>query len=512
MEERLIEELQARRRAAEQMGGTDRVRKVHAAGKLTVRERLDILFDPGSFEEMGLLAHSQHPGLEKRTPADGVVAGCGRIDGRRVFVMADDPTVLAGTRGRVAEEKLIRLRSLALRERLPLVMLNEAGAARVQETNGAFSAGLGGNFEQHYELSGVVPQVSVHMGASFGGPSFIGSMCDYVTMVKGTGFMGMSGPPIVKVGIGVEHTLEEIGGADMAMRNTGQVDYLGQDEADALKSVRRYLSYLPSNCYERPPAVPARAALCETEEGAASLRKLVPEGHRQAYSMHRLLQLIADEDSLFELHPDYGRNLITALARIDGRPVGLVANNPAQRAGVLDEKAAIKARRFIDVCDAFHIPLAFFCDTPGFLVGPEIEKQRMVSLCGRLMMSLISATVPKIQIVVRKAVGMAYIAMCGRACRPNAIVAWPTAFFDVMGPEAAVMLAHEKEIKAAPDPEKRKQEYLKEFAVAASAYATAGMGLIDDVIAPQETRALIARTIRRASHAGTPGFKRRIEP
>ena len=512
MEQRVLEELQDRRLEAEKMGGAERVQKVRAAGKLPVRERLDILLDPGTFEEIGLLAHSQFPGLENRTPADGVVTGCGQIGGRRVFVLADDPSVLAGTRGRVAEEKLIRIRSLALRERLPLVMLNEAGAARVQETNGAYSAGLGGGFEQHFQLSGVVPQISVHMGASFGGPSFVGSMCDYVVMVKNTGFMGMSGPPIVKVGIGVEHTLNEIGGPDMAMRNTGQIDYLGADEADALQSVRRYLSYLPPNCYERPPSVPPRAALCETEPGAASLRKLVPEGHRQAYSMQRLLQLIVDEDSLFELHADYGRNLVTALARIDGQSVGLVANNPSQRAGVLDEKAAIKARRFIDVCDAFHIPLVFFCDTPGFLVGPEVEKQRMVSLCGRLMMSLISASVPKVQIVVRKAVGMAYIAMCGRACRPNAIVAWPTAFFDVMGPEAGVMLAHEKEIMAAPDPHARKQEILMDFELAASAYATAGLGLIDDVIAPHETRARIARTLHRATHGASPGFKRRIEP
>ena len=512
MEEHVLKELRAARSAAQEMGGAERVQKVRAAGKLPVRERLEILFDAGTFEEIGLLAHSQHPGLVKRTPADGVITGCGQIDGRRVMVMADDPSVLAGTRGRVAEEKLIRLRSLALRERLPLVMLNEAGAARVQETNGAYSAGLGGGFEQHFLLSGVVPQVSVHMGASFGGPSFVGSMCDYVAMVKGTGFMGMSGPPIVKVGIGAEHTSGEIGGPEMAMRGTGQIDYLGEDEADALKSVRRYLSYLPSNCNERAPVARVRAALCESEQGALALLKLVPEIHRQAYSMHRLLQLIVDEDSLFEMRAEYGRNLITALARIEGQPIGLVANNPSQRAGVLDDKAAIKARRFIDICDAFHIPLVFFCDTPGFLVGPEVEKQRMVSLCGRLMMSLISASVPKVQIVVRKAVGMAYIAMCGRACRPNAIVAWPTAFFDVMGPEAAVMLAHEKEIKAAPDPEQRKQEYLKKFEIAASAYATAGLGLIDDVIAPQESRDLIARTIRRAAHSTTSCFKRRIEP
>lgn len=512
MDDAVTDQLRARREQAKRMGGPERLQKVRAAGKLPVRERLDLLFDAGSFEEIGLLAHSQYPGLEKRTPADGVVTGSGLIDGRRVFVMADDPSVLAGTRGCVAEEKLVRLRALALAERRPLVMLNEAGAARVQETQGAYSAGLGAGFEQHFQLNGVVPQVAVHMGASFGGPSFVGAMGDFTAMVGGTGFMGMSGPPIVKVGIGVDHTADEIGGPEMAMRTTGQIHYLGTNDADTLLAVRRYLSYLPSNCFERPPSGAPRAALCETDEGARTLRQLVPDAQRRAYSMLKLLQLVVDEGSLFELQGDYGRNLITALARIDGQAVGLVANNPAMRAGVLDEKAAIKARKFIDVCDAFHIPLVFFCDTPGFLVGPEIERHRMVSLCGRLMMSLLSASVPKITVVVRKAVGMAYIAMCGRACRPNAIVSWPTAFFDVMGPEAGVMLAHGKEIMAAPDPAARKQEILAEFEAAASAYAAAGLGLIDDVIAPEETRASIARVLKRAGHCDASGFKRRIEP
>ncbi|MFZ5780160.1 MAG: acyl-CoA carboxylase subunit beta [Pseudomonadota bacterium] len=512
MDDGVADRLEARREQARKMGGPERLQKVRSAGKLSVRDRLDILFDPGSLDEIGLLAHSQYPGLEKRTPADGVVTGSGLIEGRRVFVIADDPSVLAGTRGRVAEDKLVRLRALALKERRPLVMLNEAGAARVQETQGAYSAGLGAGFEQHFQLSGVVPQVSVHMGASFGGPSFVGAMGDFTAMVKGTGFMGMSGPPIVKVGIGVEHSADEIGGPEMAMQATGQIHYLGADEADSLRAVRRYLSYLPSNCFERPPASAVRTALCETAEGALALRRLVPDAQRRAYSMHKLLQLVVDEGSLFELQADYGRNLITALARIDGQTVGLVANDPSRRAGVLDEKAAIKARKFIDVCDAFHVPLVFFCDTPGFLVGPEIERQRMVSLCGRLMMSLLSASVPKITVVIRKAVGMAYIAMCGRACRPNAIVSWPTAFFDVMGPEAGVMLAHEKEIMAAADPAARKQEILAEFEAAASAYAAAGLGMIDDVIAPEETRRSIARTLQRAGHCDPSGFKRRIEP
>lgn len=512
MEDSQLHELENKRAQAKEMGGNARLEKVRAAGKLSVRERLDVLLDPGSFDEIGLLAHSQHPGLEGRTPADGALTGTGLVEGRRIFVIADDPSVLAGTRGRVAEEKLTRLRDLVLKERLPLVMLNEAGAARVQENKGAYAAGLGRGFEQHFQLSGVVPQISVHMGACFGGPSFVSSMSDFTAMVSGTGFMGMSGPPIVKVGIGAEHTADEIGGPDMAMKLTGQIDYLGSDEVGTLRGVRRYLSYFPTNSNGRSPVVAARPAPCDTVEGRKAIRQLVPESHRRAYDMRKLISLFVDEDSLFELRSGYGENLVTALARIDGESVGIVANNPFFRAGVLDEKAAIKARKFIDICDAFHLPLIFLCDTPGFLVGPEIEKHRMVSLAGRLMVSLIGASVPKITIVIRKAVGMAYIAMCGRACRPNTIVAWPTAFFDVMGPEAGVMLAHQKEIMAAPDPEARKREFLSEFEVAASAYATAGLALIDDVIAPDETRQVILKTLKRAKEGYSLGFKRRIEP
>lgn len=512
MDDASLRELENRRRKATAMGGAERLDKVRAAGKLPVRERLAVLLDPGSFDEIGLLAHSQHPGLEHRTPADGVVCGIGLVEGRTVFVIADDPSVLAGTRGRVAETKMTRLRELVLRERLPLIMLNEAGAARVQETKGAYSAGLGASFEQHFLMSGVVPQVTIHMGASFGGPSFTGTLGDFVALVEGTGFVGMSGPPIVKVGIGVDHTAEEIGGATMAMQLTGQVDYVGENETATLQAVRRYLSYMPANCFERPPDATARPAPADSDAGRATLARLVPDDERRAYNMVKLIELLVDQDSLFELRAGYGRNLITALARMNGETVGIVANNPIVRAGVLDDKAAIKARKFIDVCDAFHIPLIFLCDTPGFLVGPEVEKTRMVSLCGRLVMSLMAATVPKITVVVRKAIGMAYIAMCGRACRPNTIVAWPGACFDVMGPRAGVMLAHGQEIMGAADPAQRKHELLAEFEAAASAYATAGLGLIDDVVAPLETRQLILRSLARARGCDSAGFKRRVEP
>ena len=505
-------ELARRRNLAFAMGGAERMAKVHAAGKLSARERIAVLLDPGSFEETGVLAHSQFAGFRDRTPADGVVTGSGKVDGRRIFVMADDPSVLAGTRGRVAEEKLFRIKELALRERHPIVMLNEAGAARVQESNGAYAAGLGRVFEQHFQLSGVVPQVSLHMGACFGGPSFVGAMGDATFMVKGTGFMGMSGPPLVKVGIGVDLSPEEIGGVDMATRQTGQVDYLAEDEVSALKAVRRYLSYFPSNCDEKPPSAESRICPGDTPEGREQLARIVPDNHRRSYSVLSLIGLLADEDSVFVLGAEYGKSLATALARINGESVGVVASNPGHRAGVMDEKTAIKARKFVDLCDAFHIPLIFLCDTPGFLVGPEIERQRMVSHCARLLTSVMTASVPKITVVTRKAIGMAYIVMCGRACRPNLIVAWPGALFDVMGPEAGVMLAFEREIKSAADPEARKKEYLAQFESAASCYEAAGLALIDDVISPGETRQVIINALARARDCDRKGFKHFVSP
>ncbi|WP_373084780.1 acyl-CoA carboxylase subunit beta [Sneathiella sp.] len=512
MEDAVVTELEAKRAAGRASGSKDKVTRLRSQGKLLVRERLDLLLDKGSFEEIGILAHSQNDELRNRTPADGTVVGSGKIDGRRVFVGADDPTVLAGTRGRVAEVKMTRVRELALQEKKPFISLNEAGAARVQENRGALCAELGLGFEHHFQMSGLVPQVSAMLGPSFGGPSFIAAQGDFTAMVAGTGFMGMSGPPIVKVGIGVDHSAEEIGGVEMATKINGQVNYVGVDEADTITSLRRFLSYFPSNAEQTPPRVAARPAPCESPEGMQALMKLVPENQRRAYDMVKLLHLITDEDSMFPISPDYGKNLVTTLARMGGQSVGIIANNPSQNAGVLDEKAAVKARKFIDLCDAFHIPLIFFSDSPGFLIGPMIERHRTVSLASRLLNSLIAASVPKITIVLRKAVGLAYIAMCGRACHPNAIVSWPTAFFDVMGPEAGVVLVHGKEIAAAADPASRKQEILAELEAEASAYATAGMGFVDDIIAPLETRPFILKTLERAEGCDTIGFKHRIDP
>jgi acetyl-CoA carboxylase carboxyltransferase component len=509
---RTVDELKAMRVAASAMGGTDRLEQRAASGRLNCRERVALLLDPGSFVEIGLLARSQSPQLHDRTPADGLVAGYGTIDGRVVYVMSEDGTVLAGTRGRVAEAKSARIRELAFLHQCPLVNLMEAGAGRFQENNGAMAAGIGVRFREHHRLSGRVPQVAAVMGGCFGGPSFTAMQSDYVCIVKGSGFIGMSGPPLVKVGIGEDVTSDMIGGADKSAVETGQVDYVAADDADCLRRIREFLSYFPANSQELPPrAAPAPAAV-DSDAGKAELLALVPENLRRAYSMEKLLRLVVDDGRLFLYREKYGANLITAWCRFGGQTVGVIANNPMRLAGAMDDKSARKMHKFVDICDAFHIPLVFFTDCPGFMVGPKIESERMVSLAARCLNAVIGATVPKLTIVVRKAIGLAYLAMGGKAMNPDLIVAWPYGRFDVMGPAAGVELVYGKEIAKAPDPAARREELLRQMDEQSRAHLAAEMAVIDDVILPTETRDVILGALLRCRDRLQPGFKHRIDP
>lgn len=512
MDRDTLDDLERRRHAARAMGGEAAIEKLHAKGKLSARARLEVLLDPGSFREIGLLARSQHPDLNARTPADGLVAGSGTIDGRPVYVTSDDASVLAGTRGRVGEAKTVRIRELALKHGAPFIAVMEAGAGRFQENNGAMAAGIGHRFREHYRLSGQVPQVAALMGACFGGPSFTAMQSDFVTMAKDTGFMGMSGPPVVKVGIGKEVSAAEIGGAEKAAARTGQVDHVGDSEQDCLHAIRRFLSFMPSSAAELPPAAAPRPAEIDSADGRAKLAALVSENSRRAYDMEQVVRLIVDDGDLFPYRARYGRNLLTVWARVRGETVGVIANNPMHWAGALDDKAVHKVRKFIELCDAFHVPLVFLTDCPGFVVGPDIEDQRMVSLASRFLNTIIAASVPKVTVVLRKAIGLAYLAMGGKTMNPDALVAWPTALFDVMGPAAGVEITYAREIAQAPDPDARRQELLARAQDQASAYLAAEMGLIDDIIQPGETRQVIADTLARARSTRTPGFKHRIDP
>lgn len=512
MDKSLIDELEQRRKKGRERGLVNKKNsQSQRAEKLSARERIEILLDPGSFQEIGVLARSQHPDLYDRSPADGLIAGSGTIDGRVVYVSSDDPTVLAGTRGRVGEAKTARVRELADRHRKPYIALMEAGAGRFQEINGATAAGVGNRFREHFRLSGRVPTIACFMGACFGGPSFTGQQSDFITIVDGTGFMGMSGPPVVKVGIGLDVTREDIGSGQLSAAVTGQADHLGANEKDSLLAIRKYLSFMPSSCYELPPVAEPRPAPVDTPEGKEKINSLVSENHRRGYNMQALVEMMVDGGELFVYRPLYGRNLLTAFARIKGRPVGFVANNPMHLAGALNHEAGGKARKFIDLCDAYHIPLIFLCDTPGFLVGPDMEKQRMVSLASRMLNSVIAASVPKITIVVRKAIGLAYIAMGGKTMNPDAIVGWPTSFFDAMGPAAGVELVHGRKIKESAEPEKLRAELMQKVLEEGNGYLAAERGLLDDIILPSETRDLIISVLER--HPGdAPEFKHRVDP
>ncbi len=512
MDPERLTELHARRTAVRDAASPTAVARLRALGKLTARERIALLLDTDSFVEMGIHGRSGHADLRDRTPADGIVVGHGTIDGRIVYVAADDFTVMGGTRGRVGEIKVARVRAAALAHGKPFIALMEAGAARVQESFGAMAANMGARFGDHFRMSGRVPQVAAILGPAFGGPSFTAAQSDFTTLASGTGFMGMSGPLVVKVGIKEDVTAEAIGGAEMSATVTGQTDHVGDDEAACLVAIRRYLSFMPSHCGERPPRVEPRGAELDTPEGRAKLVALIPDAGRQTYDMRRVLAMIVDGGEVFTYRERYGANLITAFAHMQGQVVGFVASNPASRGGVLDEKAAHKARKFIDLCDAFHIPLVFICDAPGFLVGPEIEKQRMVTLAARFLSAVIAASVPKITIVARKAIGLAYLALGGRVMNPDVLVAWPTAHFDVMGPEAAVEIVHGKDIAGAADPVQRRAEIMTRVNAESSAYEAAAMGLIDDVIDPGETRDVILAALARTASTEAPRFKHRIEP
>ena len=514
MDKALLDELEEKRKKGRSPGHVNQKKNAQSLhpDKLSARERLNILLDPGSFEEIGVLARSQNPDLYDRSPADGLIAGSGTIDGRVVYVSSDDSTVLAGTRGRVGELKTQRVRELAEKHCKPYIALMEAGAGRFQEINGATAAGVGHRFREHFRLSGRVPQVAAFMGACFGGPSFTGAQSDFITIVNGTGFMGMSGPPVVKVGIGLDVTREEIGSGELSASVTGQADHLGATEKDSLLAIRAFLSYFPSSCFDLPPQHEPKPAAVDTPEGKAKIDALVSENHRRGYSMEQLVRLFVDGGELFVYRPTYGRNLLTALARIKGRSVAIIGNNPMHLAGALNHEAAIKARKFLDLCDAFHIPMVFLCDCPGFLVGPDIEKQRMVSLASRMLNSIIATTVPKVTIVVRKAIGLAYIAMGGKTMNPDAIVGWSTSFFDAMGPAAGVELVHGRKIREAENPEELRAQLMQKVLEDGNGYLAAERALLDDIIRPSETRDLIISVLERHPQPRQPGFKHRIDP
>jgi len=497
--EEQVKDLQRRRERAKAMGGAEAIARQHDRGKLTARERLELLCDRGSFSETGLLAHAHsfHTNAvsPERTPADGVVTGQGTIDGRLCCIAAYDFTVLAGSMGMVGESKVAQLREIALRTGIPMVWLLDSAGARIQETAGSTFAGTGKLFYDQVQMSGVVPQVAAMMGPCAAGTAYIPGLADFVPMVKGTSSMSLGGARLVKASTGEEVTDWEMGGSQVHCYVSGVGDLEVDDDAACLSAVREFLSYLPANSREQPPV---RAATDPVDRRLDGLAQIIPTNPRQGYDMRRLVKALVDDAHFFEIKPTFARNIVVGLGRLNGRSVGVVGNQPQHLGGILDVDAADKAARFIRLCDAFNVPLLFLQDVPGFMVGSRVEKAGIIRHGAAMLYAVSEATVPKVTVVVRKAYGAGYFVMCGRGYQPDLIVAWPTAEISVMGPEGAVDIIFNKEIEAAADPVETRKALAAEVRKTIDPYVAASWAYVDDVIDPAETRAVVIRGFARA--------------
>jgi acetyl-CoA carboxylase carboxyltransferase component len=493
--------LKARREKNLRMGGSERIELQRQRGKLTVRERIDLLFDPGTFVEFGLLAH-QHslrgqpvsdPDL---TPADGVVTGHGDVEGRQVWVIAYDFTVMAGSMGQVGEQfKSARVRELALRYRKPIVWLLDSAGARIQEAAGSTFAGSGFLFEDQVVMSGVVPQVAAMLGPCAAGTAYIPGLSDFVPMVKGTSSMSLGGARLVKAATGEDVTDHDMGGSQVHCYESGVGDNEVADDAECIAAVRRFLSYLPSSNEEAAPVVDTDDPVDRDVEG---LDKIVPPSARAAYDVRRVIKAIFDRESWFEIKPTWAKNIVIGLARVGGQSMGVVANQPMFKGGILDSDAADKAARFIRLCDAFNVPLVYLVDVPGFLVGSGVEKEGIIRHGAKMLYATSEATVPKITVVMRKAYGAGYFVMCGKGYHPDLLVAWPFAEISVMGPEGAVNIIFNKQVEAAEDPAATRAQLVEQVRREISPYIAASWAMIDDVIDPAETRRVIHRGLLQA--------------
>jgi acetyl-CoA carboxylase carboxyltransferase component len=494
----LVEDLHARRERARLGGGAERIARQHAAEKLTARERLDLLFDDGAFSELGIHAGIHHAvrGLEgKEAPADGVITAYGKVDGRPVAVAAYDFTVMAGSMGMTGEMKVARLRELALTKRMPMVWLLDSAGARIQEAVGSLFAGSGHLFREEVIASGVIPQVAALMGPCAAGTAYIPGLADFVPMVKGRGSMALAGPHLVRAAVGEDVTQEELGGSRVHCRKSGVGDLEVADDPACIEAIRTYLSFLPSHNRAAPPFIATEDPIDRADEG---LLDVLPPSNRKPYDIHEVIDRIVDDGAFFELKPQWAKTLVTGFARFGGRAAGIVANQPKQLGGILDNDSADKAARFVNLCNAYGIPLVFLMDVPGFMVGTKVEEAGIIRHGAKMLHAVANATVPKITVVLRKAYGAGYYVMNGRAYEPDLIVAWPSAEISVMGAEGAVEIVFRKQVEEAEDPAAKKAELIAAYRELIDVYVAARNDMIDDVIDPRETRGTICRGLEMA--------------
>jgi acetyl-CoA carboxylase carboxyltransferase component len=495
----LTEDVHRRREKAKLGGGEEKIALQHERGKLTARERIDLLCDPGSFVEMGIHGrpHFSQRNMEgKEAPADGVITGWGDVDGRRCCIAAYDFTVMAGSMGMTGELKVARLRQMALSKRMPFIWLLDSAGARIQEAAGSLFAGSGHLFQEEVVMSGVIPMVAAMLGPCAAGTAYIPALSDFVPMVVGQGAMALAGPHLTKAVTGEDISMEDLGGAKVHCRKSGVGDLEVKDDAECIQVVKDYLSYFPANCEE--PA-PVREAKDPDDRMSEKLLDIVPESPRHPYDMYEVIREIVDDGELFDIKPKFAKTIITCLARFGGQPVGIVANQPKQLGGILENDSADKAARFINLCDAFNIPLVFLQDVPGFMVGAKVEHAGIIRHGAKMLYAVSRATVPKVTVVVRKAYGAGYYVMNGKAYEPDLIVAWPSAEISVMGAEGAVNIIGRSAIEASDNPEETKEKMLEAVRAQIDPYIAAGNAMIDDIIDPRETRPTIIRGLRMAA-------------
>jgi len=490
-----IEQLARLREQSRLGGGQRRIEQQHARGKLTARERLDLLLDEGSFEELDpFVTHrTTEFGLaDQRPPGDAVVTGYGKIEGRTVFVYSQDFTVFGGSLSEVVSEKICKVMDLAMRNGAPLIGLNDSGGARIQE--GVLSlAGYGNIFLRNTLASGVIPQISVILGPSAGGAVYSPALTDFVFMVRGIGQMYITGPDVIKAVTGEEITHEELGGADAHASRSGVAHFAFDTEQECLAQVRRLLSFLPSNNMDDPPAV---EPLDDPERRDEELLSIVPDDPSKPYDMREIILRLVDDGDFMEVHENYAQSIIVGFARMDGRTVGVVAQQPSFLAGVLDIDSSVKGARFVRFCDAFNIPLVTLVDVPGFMPGTSQEYGGIIRHGAKLIYAYAEATVPKVSIITRKAYGGAYDVMSSKHLRGDINYAWPSAEIAVMGPEGAVNIIFREAIAKAEDPEATRQRLVEEYkAQFANPYQAASRGYIDDVIDPRDSRPKLIRAL-----------------
>lgn len=493
-----IKKLREFREQAKLGGGVEAIKKQHAKGKLTARERIDLLTDPGSFIEIDMFIKHRATefGMDKRVAlGDGVVTGFAKINGRNAVVIAQDFTFMGGSLGEMHAAKIVKAMQLALSTGIPIIFLNDSGGARIQEGVDSLK-GYGDIFYMNVMASGVIPQIAAIMGPCAGGAVYSPALMDFIIMTKKTSFMFITGPRVVKAAIGEVVNEFQLGGAEVHSTKSGMASLVAEDDKHAIELIKKLLSYLPSNNMEDPPVIPTSD---DPERRESELDNIVPEEVTKPYDMYRIIDKVFDLGTFFEIHPQWARTAITGFARLNGRSVCVIANNPSVFAGVLDIDSSDKIAKFVRFCDSFNIPIITFVDVPGYMPGTKQEHGGIIRHGAKVLYAYSEATVPKLTIIVRKAYGGAYIAMGSKHLGADFVAAWPTAEIAVMGPEGAAEIIWRKELAVAKTPEERKEllaKLVKEYREKlAHPYVAASRGYIDSVIEPSETRPTLIKVL-----------------